>query len=105
MKRPDIPTGVAPYFVHGSCDTVCFLYTAQGKYNNKLPESLNRLGEPLAIGVSHRNLADAPNVEKGDIIALGRAIKSYNNAIQYAREEALFEEDWLSDFMKYESVG
>jgi hypothetical protein len=97
MKRPDLPKGVAAYFVRGQYmidqdekmyqtefypDTVCLLVKAEGPNNNKLPSTVSKW-EILSSGIaffSPNDDFDKPDYEKAEVIAMGRALKTYNKS-------------------------
>jgi hypothetical protein len=81
MRYPELPEGVAAYYVvGGEFETVCILAKSDGKKNNALPSSKDHF-EPLAVGVaffSEKDRLGDYDTEKGMVIALGRALKMYN---------------------------
>lgn len=79
MKYPEIPAGLAPYYIYSPDATVCILCKARSASSNKMPESVNKI-EPVAVGVAVFKFGDEYDEEKGEVIALGRALKMYNKA-------------------------
>ena len=81
MKNvPELPEGVGAMYHYTPTETICILYKARGPHTNKLPESNTELGTPLAVGVAflHPNDMEKYSPLKGEVIALGRALKMYN---------------------------
>jgi len=106
MKYPELPEGIAAYFIHGDgkdvygneCklpDTVCLLVRADGKHNNALPTTISKW-EILSSGIAFFSPDDdleSRDREKGEIIALGRALKAYRKS--YTSGGTISRGDWI----------
>lgn len=80
MKYPEIPSGIAAFYsVDANLNTICILVEATSKENNVVPSSKDHFN-PLAVGVaffSEKDTMSDFNPDKGEVIALGRALKMY----------------------------
>lgn len=89
MKYPELPKGVASYYLHGEDDyrhpsqhpdTICLLVRASTKNGNKLPDTVSKW-EILSAGICFLNPKDHLEFmdwEKAEVISLGRALKMYH---------------------------
>jgi len=84
MKQPEIPAGVAPFYVDLPTMTICTLVKVD-KHGN-LPKFSMQL-KPLATGFAFVHPVDQNDESydclKGRTIALGRAIKAYEVSVHF----------------------
>lgn len=76
LTYPEIPEGLAPFYVYGPTQTACLLCKARGPHSNKLPDSLDHL-EIVSAGIAFMKEGDEYKSELGEIISLGRSIKAH----------------------------
>ena len=98
LTYPEIPEGLAPFYVYGPTQTACLLCKARGPHSNKLPDSLDHL-EIVASGVAFMKMGDEYSVEHGEVVSLGRALKAHRklySGVQFVAKMDIPSMSWVT---------